>query len=182
MSKKLLLKTFLLLVLLSAIQMAQAQELLKFEQVPENTFKIHGDITMIGNGIVGVDQVVSGVRYSPNDDFNEFRSNDNIKMDYIDIDGDASTISSSSSDLDVPLDCTTILYAGLYWSATYPKSQPAFFSDDTSNLLTLTDNGRIAYVDAAGDLTRTNTGVRAELNNDGFDSGVANPENFRRLG
>ena len=45
-------------------------------------------------------------------------------MQYIDIDGDASTFSSSSADLEIPNpDCYRIIYAGLYWGAVNPGTE-----------------------------------------------------------
>src|SRR5690606_83083 len=49
--------------------------------------------------------------------------NDDLNMQYIDIDGDASTFSSSSATLSIPdPTCSRIRYAGLYWSAVYTSS------------------------------------------------------------
>lgn len=77
---------------------------------------LKGDIVLIGNNILG-----------PNN--NPFNNNSvynhQVDMRYIDIDGDASTFSSSSSDLEIPNpDCYKIIYAGLYWGAVNPGSEP----------------------------------------------------------
>ncbi|MCR1023178.1 T9SS type B sorting domain-containing protein [Cellulophaga baltica] len=54
--------------------------------------------------------------------FNNY--NDSKNMQYIDVDSDTSTFSSSSASLDFPeVDCNLIRYAALYWSATYPSEQ-----------------------------------------------------------
>src|SRR5690606_34488029 len=75
---------------------------------------IKGDITFIGNNIVNRD---GGWNSRPNEPYDGSRSNDELNMQYIDIDGDRSTFSSSSADLEVPnLECSEIVYAGLYWS------------------------------------------------------------------
>ena len=73
---------------------------------------LKGDIVLIGNNILGPD----------NNAFNDNSVyNHNVDMRYIDIDGDASTFSSSSADLDIPNpDCYKIIYAGLYWGAVNP--------------------------------------------------------------
>lgn len=61
---------------------------------------------------------------NPNTAYNDVGSasifNDQTNMQYIDIDGDASTFNSSSADLNLlnPI-CATIVHAGLYWSGTY---------------------------------------------------------------
>src|SRR5690606_16138091 len=85
--------------------------------------KLKGDITLIGNNIVNRD---SNNR-DPEDPYNLTGSsstyNDDANMQYIDIDGDSSTFSSSSANLSVPdPDCSQIRYAALYWGAVYPMS------------------------------------------------------------
>src|SRR5690606_39817579 len=46
---------------------------------------------------------------------------DYLNMQYIDIDNDRSTFSSSSASLSIPdLSCSRVVYAGLYWTAKYP--------------------------------------------------------------
>ncbi|KFC60064.1 T9SS type B sorting domain-containing protein [Flavobacterium gilvum] len=76
---------------------------------------LKGKMLVIGNNILGKD----------NNPFNDdTKSNEDISMQYIDIDGDASTFSSSSADLVVPnqkngspTTCYRITYAALYWGA-----------------------------------------------------------------
>ena len=70
---------------------------------------IKGDILLIGNNILGPD----------NNAFNDNSIyNHNVDMKYIDIDGDASTFSSSSADLEIPNpNCYEIKHASLYWGA-----------------------------------------------------------------
>ncbi|BDW92381.1 hypothetical protein MACH07_12130 [Flagellimonas marinaquae] len=82
--------------------------------------EIRGDLTFIANNIVNRD---SNNR-DPEDPYNSTGSsssyNDDLNMQYIDVDGDPSTFSSSSATLAVPdSDCSRIRYAGLYWSAVY---------------------------------------------------------------
>ena len=76
---------------------------------------LKGDIVLIGNNILGPD----------NNAFNDNSIyNHNVDMRYIDIDGDASTFSSSSADLDIPNpNCYRIKYAGLYWGAVNPGTE-----------------------------------------------------------
>ena len=87
---------------------------------------------MIGNNILNR----SSVSVSPNTPFNllsvtgstpnSVLNNNNYDMQYIDIDGDASTFSSSSADLAIPTlgstNCYRITYAALYWSGMYKQS------------------------------------------------------------
>ncbi|QFZ55715.1 T9SS type B sorting domain-containing protein [Oceanihabitans sp. IOP_32] len=77
---------------------------------------VKGDIVLIGNNILGPD----------NNAYNDNRTyNSNVNMQYIDIDGDPSTFSSSSADLEITnQDCYKIIHAGLYWSAVAPGDQP----------------------------------------------------------
>ncbi|MFD1162099.1 T9SS type B sorting domain-containing protein [Hwangdonia seohaensis] len=77
---------------------------------------LKGDIVLIGNNILGPD----------NNAFNDNSTyNHRVNMRYIDIDGDASTFSSSSADLVIPdPSCYNIIHAGLYWSAVNSGSEP----------------------------------------------------------
>ncbi|NNE31291.1 MAG: T9SS type B sorting domain-containing protein [Winogradskyella sp.] len=77
---------------------------------------LKGDIVLIGNNILGPN----------NDAFNDGTVyNHQVDMQYIDIDGDASTFSSSSADLEIPNpNCYRIIYAGLYWGAVNPGNEP----------------------------------------------------------
>src|SRR5690606_31567411 len=97
-----------------------------FEVRYEN--KLKGDITLIGNNIVNRDQNWGSHEGDPNDPYNTTGwssiYNDDANMQYIDIDGDPSTFSSSSASLFVPdPNCSKIRYAALYWGAVYPKNQ-----------------------------------------------------------
>ncbi|UWX54980.1 hypothetical protein NYZ99_20060 [Maribacter litopenaei] len=106
---------------------------------------IRGELTFAGNNIVNRQtqeetrrewQFINGrwrrvtvtiPAASPNDPYNLTGSsseyNDNLDMQYIDVDSDPSTFSSSSAILTVPdPSCTLIRYAGLYWSAVYVNS------------------------------------------------------------
>ncbi len=112
---------------------ANGQEYNSFEIRYQNNIK--GDLTFIGNQIVNRDAGVAG--QGPNDAYNNFSTNnsdydretgghfnynDYKNMQYIDVDADASTFSSSTATLSFPNpSCNLIRYAGLYWSATYPS-------------------------------------------------------------
>lgn len=77
---------------------------------------LKGDIVLIGNNILGPD----------NNAFNDSSVyNHMVDMTYIDIDGDPTTFSSSSADLEIPNpNCYKIIYAGLYWGAVNPGAEP----------------------------------------------------------
>ena len=77
---------------------------------------IKGDYTYLANGILNRRDDTN----SANVPYNGSSGNNGFHREYIDIDGDPSTFSSSSSTLTVP-DCSKIYYAGLYWSANYER-------------------------------------------------------------
>src|SRR5690606_24838651 len=78
------------------------------------------DMILIDNNIVNSDKNNT----NPNDPYNSTGNNssynDDLNMRYIDVDGDPTTFSSSRATLTIDnVGCSTIVYAGLYWSATY---------------------------------------------------------------
>ncbi len=110
------LTVFSCLLLLNLI--LHAQVAIPFTIRYEN--KLKGDMTLIANNIVNRQTSVDG----PNSPYNALASlseyNDNFNMRYVDIDNDPTTFSSSSAVLTLPNGgCNKIVYAGLYWSATY---------------------------------------------------------------
>ncbi|MFV8357101.1 T9SS type B sorting domain-containing protein [Flavobacterium sp. XS1P32] len=71
--------------------------------------QVKGDMLVIGNNTLGKSNAL----------LNDNSVNENTVMQFIDIDSDASTFSSSSATLAVPpaTTCFRIAYAGLYWGA-----------------------------------------------------------------
>ncbi|MDR2083734.1 MAG: tandem-95 repeat protein [Bacteroidales bacterium] len=73
-------------------------------------YNVRGDFLLIGNTNMTLENYSLGT------------GNGNNNMIYVDVDGDPSTLNSSSADLQFPDDynanheCTNIIYAGLYWS------------------------------------------------------------------
>ncbi|MEH6769986.1 T9SS type B sorting domain-containing protein [Maribacter arcticus] len=113
---------------------------------------IRGELTFIANNIVnrnipestGRQWVYRNGRWrrenvtipavSPNEPLNDTGGssdyNDNYDMQYIDVDSDNTTFSSSSATLIVPdIDCALVRYAGLYWSAVYVNSDRSNIDD-----------------------------------------------------
>ncbi|MDT7828895.1 T9SS type B sorting domain-containing protein [Pricia sp. S334] len=94
-----------------------AQEYVPFEpRLDGDNIKIRGDIIFVGNNILNrqTNAVDANVPYNDN------ANNNNQRMEYIDIDGDPSTFSSSSAELNVAdPSCSQVRYAGLYWASTY---------------------------------------------------------------
>ena len=81
-----------------------SQSIEPFQKRYENS-GINGELTMIGNSIVG---------NHPTDPYTGNQNNNNFDMVYIDVDNDASTFSSSSAQLSLTT-CSKVVYAGLYW-------------------------------------------------------------------
>ncbi len=77
---------------------------------------IKGDYVFLSNSIINR---VDGSN-TANDPYNGNNNNNNFHRDYIDIDSDPTTFSSSSSSLNVPF-CSRIYWAGLYWSGNYQQ-------------------------------------------------------------
>ena len=98
-----LLFSLLFLVLLSS---TYAQTTTPFVKRFE-TQGINGDLTIIGNSILGD---------SPDTPYNEETQNNFIDMVFVDIDNDDSTFNSSSARFETD-NCNRIVYAGLYWGA-----------------------------------------------------------------
>jgi hypothetical protein len=73
-------------------------------------YSVKGDFTMIGNTNLTLEN------------YRDDRNNSNNDMEFVDIDGDASTYNSSSATLSFSSEngadptCSNIIYAGLYWS------------------------------------------------------------------
>jgi len=107
---------------------------------------IRGDLTFIGNNIMNRDGGTTATE--PNDPYNNqnvrvpwwqrpgdyynaetggyWNYNDYKDMRYIDVDSDPTTFCSSTANFAFPdPNCNLIRYAGLYWSATYPRDNTA---------------------------------------------------------
>ncbi len=97
----------------------------EFDTVPGSVRRIRGELKMIGNAIVGPNQRLRNEfgfnqNYTPNDDYNGPETNNQKVFGYINIDPGGGRFSSSSANLTVndPA-CAEIVYAGLYWAASY---------------------------------------------------------------
>lgn len=106
-----------MIVIISFANQSYSQTFVEFKQRLQNGgVNLKGDITFIANSIVSKNQ--DGT--VPNDDYNGSQGNNSLNLDYIDIDNDASTFSSSKAALNLP-SCSKVVFAGLYWSAVYPR-------------------------------------------------------------
>ena len=125
--------------------------------------KVKGDMTIIANNIVNrMDYNNSGNEpyYNHTD---SAKLNDEFDMEYIDIDHDESTFSSSSAEL-IFNDSSNkkVLYAGLYWSATYKYNvgiqtlKDKFISEDPKreaiNSIKLKLPNQQEYIDISGEI------------------------------
>ncbi len=138
MKTKIHIKIVLAMLFLIASNISNINAQVAFDTVPNSTLRINGELKIIANSIVGLNQnlrnsdcrTTLGVAYSPNDDYDGRCWNNSYNdssfrrtFGYIDVDGDASTFSSSSATLDIrppaAAQCERIAYAGLYWAASY---------------------------------------------------------------
>ncbi|MCK5638182.1 MAG: T9SS type B sorting domain-containing protein [Flavobacteriaceae bacterium] len=97
---------FLFLVLFFSSFLSFAQTTTPFVKRYETT-GINGDLTIIGNSIMGD---------SPDTPYNGDTQNNFIDMVFVDIDNNASTFNSSSAKFTTDA-CNRVVYAGLYWGA-----------------------------------------------------------------
>ncbi len=142
-----------------------SQEFNTFEIRYQNNIK--GDLTFVANNIVNRDGGTGNTQ--PEDPYNATGNsstyNDWLNQQYIDVDADPTTFSSSSATFTFPdPSCNLIRYAGLYWSATYPSEQAGQAlgtnrQNDFNQVKLMVPGG--AYVDVVAD----------EVLFDGFTSG-----------
>ena len=171
-----MLSKFLKLSLLSAILLATS---FSYGQLPV-PFKVRyqsyvkGDMTVIANNIVNRKDYGNNPNMPYMNATKTAKLNDEFEMFYIDIDKDMSTFSSSSATLYLENeDYKKIVYAGLYWSATYKynsgvqKKRNKFKAFDKNreefDQIKLKLPGRMSYVDVKG------TVIFDGLDKKGFD-------------
>lgn len=124
---------------------------------------VKGDMTVISNTIVNRKDNKNTTSDPYNDITENAKLNDEFEMNYIDIDNDASTFSSSSAELNLSNSHSKkIKYAGLYWSATYKYDSG--IRDKKWNYVAVDKNrasineiklklpGQNNYIDIVGDL------------------------------
>ncbi len=145
------LRSFVLIlyVLFAGTSAIYGQFLKPFEVRYEN--RIRGNMTMISNNVISRE---SGWRGGPNDPYNGNDNNDGFNMQYIDVDGNNSTFSSSRATLAITDsdDCYKILYAGLYWAGTYPSETSSDNTRRRIDQVKLQLPGSSGYLDLTGKL------------------------------
>lgn len=107
--------TLSLITLLTTLFSLDAQEVAFKQRLSSDKTTVRGDITFLSNNIVNRQDA----SFTANDPYSGNEGNNQLNMQYIDVDNDATTFSSSSATLSLP-SCSKIVYAGLYWSALYP--------------------------------------------------------------
>ncbi|WP_418501547.1 T9SS type B sorting domain-containing protein [Flagellimonas sp.] len=127
---------FAFLLLIAFVTTAHAQLSVPFNpRLPEGNIKVKGDLVYVANNIVSTGS-------NPNIAYNGSSSNQNVTMNYIDIDGDPSTFSSSSAELNAP-SCSAVVYAGLYWGGIYRDTD----RDDPYKSVKFKIPGSSSYID-----------------------------------
>ena len=105
-------KVLTLFLFIAFVSISHAQLSVPFEpRLPEGNIKVKGDLVYVANNIVSISS-------NPNAAYNGNSSNQNVTMNYIDIDEDSNTFSSSTAELNAP-SCSAVVYAGLYWGGIY---------------------------------------------------------------
>ena len=122
----------------------------------EKNTNIQGDMTIIGNSQLGCRQYDSNPYGTTWTDCNGEAPagvpNNDIRTKYNDVDGDSSTVNSTSSDIttaEVPADAK-IIWAGLYWQGRIPTSDPASEKEAFSTVKLKKDSG--AYMSVTADI------------------------------
>ncbi|MFK8302858.1 SPOR domain-containing protein [Capnocytophaga stomatis] len=98
-----------------------------YSQTPSQEFNIRyetsvrGEMKIIGNNIVNRQDRRNSANVPFDDRSNKVKMNDELNMQYIDIDDNPDTFSSSSASFSFEdKENAKVIYAGLYWTATYP--------------------------------------------------------------
>lgn len=133
-----ILKTFLVFITAFVCLTSNAQNYKPFTIRYNNELK--GNMLLVGNNILGKN----------NNALSDNSVNQSTNMQYIDIDSDATTFSSSSANLKMPATttCFKIAYAGLYWGAILQVPQ----SRTDINKIKLKLPGNTTYTDITGEL------------------------------
>ena len=134
-------KFFLVVVILGGFSTVSSGQIIKpFTQrtssysPSKKIYNIKGDYTMIGNTNLTLNN------------YGDNTNNSNNTMVYVDIDGDASTLNSSSANLAFSTEngaipsCSNIIYAGLYWTGRAHDGTSANTFTVTKNSVTKTFN------------------------------------------
>ena len=154
------------------------------QRLAGGSVKIKGDIVFVGNNITN--RAPAATPSDANTPYNGTANNNGLNFEYIDVDGDPSTFSSSTANLNIATSCKRIVYAGLYWTATYPFERSGPGGDGTSSNYTGSPRNNSwnqvkfkvpggTYVDLTADNAADPPGDEDSIIFDGFNA--ANPSN-----
>uniref|UniRef100_UPI00163B3534 beta strand repeat-containing protein n=1 Tax=Croceivirga lutea TaxID=1775167 RepID=UPI00163B3534 len=173
----------LMLYLFVFVSFSYAQEVPFGPRLTQNGnsyINIRGDYTFLSNSVMNrVDWVYDATNW--NEPYNGNQGNNNWHREYVDIDNDPTTFSSSSSSLSLP-ECSEIYYAGLYWAGNYDYERRSNYVYQSEPFDDLTHNDvteikfRVpggSYVDLVADNNPDPVGEEDAVIIDGFASGVA---------
>ncbi|WP_445383587.1 T9SS type B sorting domain-containing protein [Robiginitalea sp. IMCC43444] len=167
---------FLLFFLFGGMQMLFSQEAVPFSpRLSGGNIEIRGDVIFVGNNILN--RASESNPSQANSAYNGTQNNNSLWMEYIDIDGDPSTFSSSSADLNVPdPSCSIVRYAGLYWASTYPNERSTNGSAPFDGTPRIEDWNQIkfrlpggSYIDLSADTAADPAGDEDDIIFDGYD-------------
>ncbi|MDP5230713.1 MAG: T9SS type B sorting domain-containing protein [Cellulophaga sp.] len=171
--KQTILFFILLFCLLSG---ANAQEAVPFTpRLEGGNIEIRGDIIFVGNNILN--RASQANPAEANTPYNGNANNNSLWMEYIDIDNDPTTFSSSSAELNIadPA-CSQVRYAGLYWAATYPNERSTNAGAQFTGTPRIEDWNQIKfklpsgnYIDLSADTAPDLVGEEDDIIFDGYD-------------
>ncbi|WP_378180173.1 T9SS type B sorting domain-containing protein [Aquimarina sp. SS2-1] len=160
----------IMIIVIGAISKMNAQETVPFQERIEfnNT---RGNLTVTGNDIVGVIEDASGNTFTnPNRNYNGNDNNGNYYTAFIDVDNDPTTFSSSEAGLTAPREeCSTLIYAGLYWSANYYMARQDSPNDFNDNEISTNSDTNTVLIINNGPLAQEYTARNSEFDNDNSD-------------
>jgi large repetitive protein len=124
----------LLLTILLAVLSVTGQTMVPFSpRLPSGSIRIKGDIVHVGNSILGRTTIsptfnatgqvtnLAALTAQANASYTGGGNNNSQNFEYVNIDPDGgNNFSSSTADLSIVSSCKKIVFAGLYWTATYP--------------------------------------------------------------
>ncbi len=151
--------------------------------------KVKGDVTLIGNVAIGkatttpvfaagnpIPTNLATLTAEANTPYVGTGRNNDFSFEYVDIDTDPTTFSSSSADLifknldGTPSSCTRVAYAGLYWAASYAFTRSTDAAKNNIGTPPLDDwnevkfkvPGSTTYVDLIVDKNNANVDVQGQ--------------------
>ena len=169
---KAIIHKFVITVLVLNVFVVEAQVRKAFTQrtstysPTKKIYNVQGDFTMLGN------TNLSPQNYSPT------TNNNGQNMQYVDVDGDATTMNSSSATLALSTengaspDCSKIIYAGLYWTGATSPNSTFSVTKQVKNGGTQTINNNNLTFGHGNNLTNTNYSLSITRNG---SSGNRNP-------